>query len=311
MNPPDKNGGETIPPQDTPHEENRDRQVQPTSVSQSPPSPPQQSQSSRGTNDAPAWEKLAGITIAAGTIGLLIVNIVLLCSTQKAADAAKESADAQVALESPAIYTADLYLVSKDYFKEQPERMSQAGTILYPNRLHLRTKDGRPVDGPVDARVVVDFENDGLTPALVYGIELESGITAEGSAPPPSPDILHMRSEDPQTANTLHTRLFTGTIRPSQQQQVPYRIWDNHWWLSLSSEDVKAIYNKDKFLWIYGWLYVETSKDRYQKLHFCGRWVGTGVDIGDSFSSRWCPDFPYVKRESVPRERISDWYPEK
>jgi len=62
-------------------------------VSEIRPTPCQCNQSDRSKNDAPLWEKSAAIIIAAGTAGLLIVNIFLWCATKKSADAAKESSD--------------------------------------------------------------------------------------------------------------------------------------------------------------------------------------------------------------------------
>jgi hypothetical protein len=89
---PNENGSKTIPPQDTPTPESRQREMRPSVVSQIPPTPSQQGQSNGRKDSAPAWEKSAAIIIAAGTIGLLVVNWFQGCQTKKAADAATSAA---------------------------------------------------------------------------------------------------------------------------------------------------------------------------------------------------------------------------
>jgi hypothetical protein len=68
-------------------------QPEPTLNEQVAPTPRQAEYTERSKRHTPLWEKVAAITIAGGTVGLLVVNIFLFCATKKAADAAKESAD--------------------------------------------------------------------------------------------------------------------------------------------------------------------------------------------------------------------------
>jgi len=60
-------------------------------ASQIPASPSQQNQSDKRKVNTPLWEKGAAITIAAGTIGLLVINIFLFRATKQSADAAKNA----------------------------------------------------------------------------------------------------------------------------------------------------------------------------------------------------------------------------
>jgi len=92
MSAPNKNSGESVSPNDTSDEEGGDGQIEHTAIPQVPPSPPQQDQSNGSTNNARTWEKWAAIFIAAGTVGLLVVNICLMRSTEKSADAAQSAA---------------------------------------------------------------------------------------------------------------------------------------------------------------------------------------------------------------------------
>jgi hypothetical protein len=93
MRAPKEKSSETVLPNNKPDEESVNRQIHPTAISQVPSLPPQQNQPDRNTDNAPAWEKWAAISIAAGTIGLLVVNIFLMSSTKKAANAATSAAE--------------------------------------------------------------------------------------------------------------------------------------------------------------------------------------------------------------------------
>jgi hypothetical protein len=68
------------------HESSEDRPKQSNFIIA--PTPPQRDKRDRRT---PLWEKMAAITVAAGTAGLLFVNIFQMKATQRAADVAVES----------------------------------------------------------------------------------------------------------------------------------------------------------------------------------------------------------------------------
>lgn len=85
---PDEEASKTVHPQDTPDPEaQRDKGGPPPSVVNPIANAPD-AQNNRKSNP-PLWE-IATVLVA---FGLLVVNILLWCSTKKAADAAKESAD--------------------------------------------------------------------------------------------------------------------------------------------------------------------------------------------------------------------------
>jgi hypothetical protein len=71
---PEKDRENTIPPENTPGKENRYRQTQSPIVSNSAPTPRQNNQSDRDKNKTPLWKKIAEISIAASTVGLLFVT---------------------------------------------------------------------------------------------------------------------------------------------------------------------------------------------------------------------------------------------
>jgi hypothetical protein len=62
-------------------------------VAQIPPASAKNDGSNGWKDRTPVWKKIAEISVAIGTLGLLAVNIPLSCYTKKSADAAKESAD--------------------------------------------------------------------------------------------------------------------------------------------------------------------------------------------------------------------------
>ncbi len=72
----------TIHPQDTPDEEHRPIQIRSPVIAQIPPTAPQHNESNRRKDDRPAWEKWAAIIIAAGTLGLLVINGIQLSITR-------------------------------------------------------------------------------------------------------------------------------------------------------------------------------------------------------------------------------------
>jgi hypothetical protein len=88
---PGQDPSETIPPQDTPTPESRQGEIGSSVGSQIPPPLSLQNQSDMRKDNTPLWEKGAAITIAAGTIGLLVINIFLLRATKQSADAAKNA----------------------------------------------------------------------------------------------------------------------------------------------------------------------------------------------------------------------------
>ncbi len=90
---PDQEVSKLIHPQDTPAPESRQGKIGPSVISQISPTPSRQNQSNGRKEDAPLWEKAAAITIAAGTLGLFVINILLWCATNKAATAAKDSVE--------------------------------------------------------------------------------------------------------------------------------------------------------------------------------------------------------------------------
>jgi hypothetical protein len=89
---PNENGGKSVSQADMPYQEIRDGQTKPAVISQNPLTSLQQNRPS-ARKDAPMWEKWAAIAVAAGTIGLLLVNIYQMRSTEKAAVAARSAAD--------------------------------------------------------------------------------------------------------------------------------------------------------------------------------------------------------------------------
>jgi hypothetical protein len=91
---PNQNAIGSVPLKDTPDKESQQGQFGKGIVSNSPPTPTYQANASRSKDGTPpAWKKAAEISVAIGTLGLLLVNILLWCSTKKTADAAKNSAD--------------------------------------------------------------------------------------------------------------------------------------------------------------------------------------------------------------------------
>jgi len=90
---PNEAGSETVSPQDYTREGSGRRQIGLPIVAQSAPTPIRANQADRRTDDTPRWKKIAEWSIAAATVGLLIINIFLWWSTQKAANAAKSAAE--------------------------------------------------------------------------------------------------------------------------------------------------------------------------------------------------------------------------
>ena len=87
-----KNCGQSNHPENTTTNPPNSTPGQPAVVAKVTPPPHQCNNPKRGRNGAPLWEKLAAGAVAIGTLGLLIVNIFLWCSTKKAADAAEKAA---------------------------------------------------------------------------------------------------------------------------------------------------------------------------------------------------------------------------
>jgi hypothetical protein len=169
---PNQDVSKTIPPQDTPTPESRQREINSSIVSQITPTPSQQNQSNGRKEDTPLWEKVAAITIAAGTVGLLIVNIFLWCSTQKAADAAKDSVDL-------ARKTA--------HFDQRAWLKFSFGTYKYTlnkplDTAYQVTDTGKTPARNVKGMVVTNFMKNGETPIFNYehGTAVDFGTMHSG-----------------------------------------------------------------------------------------------------------------------------------
>jgi hypothetical protein len=97
---PNENSGEPVPPQDTPNNPHDPTPRNATIVPNIPPSPANSNNANRSQKKAPLWEKLAAAAVAIGTIGLLVVNIFLLSSTQRQLTSFENSQRGQLTIEN-------------------------------------------------------------------------------------------------------------------------------------------------------------------------------------------------------------------
>lgn len=152
---------ESVHPQDTADEETYN--APPIVGSNSPPSPAPEDNSKGNANNTPTWKKWVEISIAAGTLGLLGVNILLWHSTRKAADAAASAANtAQKALQ-----------VTQQQFRmdERPYIWTSAGPdYLVPGPSGQLIPQVLVIGKPIGIRV--DFKNGGKSPAIDVEFDL-------------------------------------------------------------------------------------------------------------------------------------------
>jgi hypothetical protein len=86
---PNEDAGKSASPQDYTREENHRRQLESSIISQIAPSPKNSNHSNGREHDTPLWQKIAEVSIAISTVGLLIVTIIYTCLTKKISDTAE------------------------------------------------------------------------------------------------------------------------------------------------------------------------------------------------------------------------------
>jgi hypothetical protein len=98
------------PPHDKPNPPHNPAPRQSLVVPEIPPTPTNSNNSNGGKESTPPWKKRAEISIAIATLGLLVVNIGLMCANKKSADtAARQVADYE-SKESAQLIAKDVHL---------------------------------------------------------------------------------------------------------------------------------------------------------------------------------------------------------